>query len=212
MPATEATPLEFVLESHTERHDLLNELEVTTDPYRLGDIHQRLIDINAYEAPTKAAKILSGLGFPEEDQHKPLSSYSGGWRMRVALAAALFLEPDLLLLDEPTNHLDLEATAWLENYLKNYPRSLLVISHDRYLLNTVVDRIYHLRERSLKLYNGNYDFFEKTQKEHMLLQESALKKQEAARKHIQSFVDRFRAKSSKAVQVQSRIKMLEKFE
>ncbi len=212
MPATNATPLEFVLESHKERHDLLNELECNADPFRLAEIHQQLIDINAYEAPTRAAKILLGLGFSEEEQHRPLSSFSGGWRMRVALAAALFCEPDLLLLDEPTNHLDLEATAWLESYLKSYPRSLLIISHDRYLLNSVVDRIYNLSHKSLKLYNGNYDFFEKTQKEHMLLQEAAVKKQQAARQHIQGFIDRFRAKSSKASMVQSRIKMLEKFE
>jgi ATP-binding cassette subfamily F protein 3 len=212
MPATNDTPLEFVLQSHKERHDLLTELECNTDPYRLGDIHQRLLDINAYEAPAKAAKILIGLGFTEDEQHQPLSSFSGGWRMRVALAAALFCEPDLLLLDEPTNHLDLEATAWLESYLKSYPRSLLVISHDRYLLNSVVNRIYHLSHGALKLYNGNYDFYEKTQKEQFLLQEAAIKKQEAARSHMKIFIDRFRAKASKASMVQSRIKMLEKFE
>lgn len=212
MPATNDTPLEFVLESHTERHALLIESETAADPYRLAEVHQRLIEISAYEAPAKAAKILSGLGFSEEEQHRPLSSFSGGWRMRVALAAALFCEPDLLLLDEPTNHLDLEATAWLEAYLKSYPRSLLIISHDRYLLNSVVDRIYHLAHNTLKLYNGNYDFYEKTQKEQMLLQEAFVKKQKAAKEHIQSFVDRFRAKASKAKMVQSRIKMLEKFE
>lgn len=212
MPATSDTPVEFVLKSHQERHDLLVESETTTDPYRLAEVHQRLIDINAYEAPARAAKILSGLGFSEDEQHKPLSSFSGGWRMRVALAAALFCEPDLLLLDEPTNHLDLEATAWLEAYLKNYPRSLLVISHDRYLLNSVVDRIYHLSHGTLKLYNGNYDFYEKSQKEQMMQQEAFAKKQEAAREHVQSFIDRFRAKASKAKMVQSRIKMLEKFE
>jgi ATP-binding cassette, subfamily F, member 3 len=212
MPATSDTPLEFVLQSHKERHDLLTELETDLDPFRLADVHHRLLEINAYEAPAKAAKILSGLGFSEEEQHRPLSSFSGGWRMRVALAAALFCEPDLLLLDEPTNHLDLEATAWLESYLKNYPRSLLVISHDRYLLNSVVNRIYHLTQGTLKFYNGNYDFFEKTQKEQLLLQEAAIKKQTAARAHMQTFIDRFRAKASKATMVQSRIKMLEKFE
>ncbi len=212
MPATNDTPLEFVLQSDKDRHELLIESETATDPYRLAEVHQRLVEINAYEAPARAAKILSGLGFSEDEQHQPLSSFSGGWRMRVALAAALFCEPDLLLLDEPTNHLDLEATAWLEAYLKSYPRSLLVISHDRYLLNSVVNRIYHLSHGTLKLYNGNYDFFEKTQKEQLLLQESALRKQEAARAHMQSFIDRFRAKASKASMVQSRIKMLEKFE
>ncbi|MBP6986087.1 MAG: ABC-F family ATP-binding cassette domain-containing protein [Alphaproteobacteria bacterium] len=212
MPATEETPLAFVLQSDKERHTLLHESETTTNPYRLAEVHQRLIEINAYEAPARAAKILSGLGFNEEEQHKPLSSFSGGWRMRVALAAALFCEPDLLLLDEPTNHLDLEATAWLENYLKNYPRSLLVISHDRYLLNSVVNRIYHLNQGTIKLYNGNYDFFEKTQKEQLLLQESYVKKQQASRQHLQGFIDRFRANPARARLVQSRVKMLEKFE
>lgn len=212
MPATLETPLEFVLQSDKERHALLVESETTTDPYHLAEVHQRLIDMNAYEAPARAAKILSGLGFTEEEQHRPLSSFSGGWRMRVALAGALFCEPDLLLLDEPTNHLDLEATAWLESYLKSYPRSLLIISHDRYLLNSVVDRIYHLNQGTLKLYNGNYDFFEKTQKEQLLLQEAFAKKQEATRQHLQSFIDRFRANPARARLVQSRVKMLERFE
>lgn len=212
MPLTHDTPLEFVLQSDKERHSLLVESETTVDPYRLAEVHHRLLEINAYEAPTKAAKILSGLGFSEDEQHRPLSSFSGGWRMRVALAAALFCEPDLLLLDEPTNHLDLEATAWLEAYLKNYPRSLLIISHDRYMLNSVVNRIYHLSHGTLKFYNGNYDFFEKTQKEQMLLQASCVKKQQASRQHLQSFIDRFRANPARARLVQSRVKMLEKFE
>lgn len=212
MPATQETPLQFVLNSDAERKQLMDEAEHSTDPYRLADVHQRLLEINAYEAPTRAAKILVGLGFSEEEQQIPLSDFSGGWRMRVALAAALFMEPDLLLLDEPTNHLDLEATAWLENYLKNYPRTLLIISHDRHLLNAVVDRIYHLSDQQLKLYSGNYDFFEKTRKEQMLVQESALKKQIAARSHIQGFIDRFRANPARARLVQSRVKMLERFE
>lgn len=212
MPSSQDTPLEFVLKSDEERHGLMEEVESSTDPYRLAEVHHRLLEIDAYETPAKAAKILAGLGFTEADQNKPLSSFSGGWRMRVALAAALFCEPDLLLLDEPTNHLDLEATAWLENYLRNYSQTIIMISHDRHLLNNVVTRIYHLTHNQLKQYNGNYDFFEKTRKEQLLVQQAALKKQQANRDHIQNFIDRFRANPSRARLVQSRVKMLEKFE
>jgi len=212
VPVGTQTPLEFVLEGDQERHQLLQELEASGDPMRLADVHHRLNEIDAYSAPARAAKILVGLGFSEPEQHQPLSSYSGGWRMRVALAAALFSEPDLLLLDEPTNHLDLESVAWLEGFLKSYPHTLVIISHDRHVLNNVVDRIYHLHDKKISLYMGNYDFYEKTRREQMLIQQAAQTKQQAARSHIQSFVDRFRAKASKARQVQSRIKMLERFE
>src|SRR3546814_11681914 len=147
---------------------------------RLADIHHRLNEIDAYSAPARAAKILVGLGFTEQAQHQPLSSYSGGWRMRVALAAALFSEPDLLLLDEPTNHLDLESVAWLEGFLKSYPHTLVIISHDRHVLNNVVDRIYHLNDKKIMLYMGNYDFYEKTRREQMLIQQAAKAKQQAA--------------------------------
>mgnify|MGYP003109787083 CR=1 FL=1 len=209
---TDLSVIDFVLKSHKERDSLLKEAETVSAPDRIAEIFARLDEINAYEAPSKASKILAGLGFNESAQSRPLSSYSGGWRMRVALAAALFLEPDLLLLDEPTNHLDLEAAAWLENFLKKYPRTLLMISHDRNFLNAVVDRIYHLDQQTLSFYNGNFDFFEKTRRERLAGIEAERKKQEAQAAHMQSFIDRFRAKSSKARQVQSRIKMLERFE
>lgn len=209
---TEVSVLDFVLQSHKERTALLTEAETVTDPDRIAAVFARLEDIDAYEAPSKASKILAGLGFTEEAQAQPISQYSGGWRMRIALAAALFLEPDLLLLDEPTNHLDLEAAAWLEGFLKRYPRTLLMISHDRHFLNAVVNRVYHLDQKTLTFYNGNFDFFEKTRRERLAGIEAERKKQEAQAAHMQSFIDRFRAKSSKARQVQSRLKMLERFQ
>jgi ATP-binding cassette, subfamily F, member 3 len=204
--------LDFVLASHVERHNLLEEAEHATDPNRIAHIHERLEAIHAYEAPSRAAKILAGLGFTEEGQARPLSAFSGGWRMRVALACALFLEPDLLLLDEPTNHLDLEAALWLEGFLKTYPHTILLISHDRTFVNSVCDRIYHLHDQSVTFYNGNFDFFEKTRRERLALIESERRKQDAQRAHMQQFIDRFRAKSSKARQVQSRLKQLARFE
>lgn len=208
---TSLSVLDFVLKSHTERDALLKEAETVTDPERIAEVFGRLEEIDAYEAPSKAAKILAGLGFDEEAQARPLSTYSGGWRMRVALAAALFLEPDLLLLDEPTNHLDLEAATWLESFLKRYPRTLLMISHDRRFLNAIVDRLYHLDQKTLTFYNGDFDFFERTRRERLAGLEAERKKQEAQKAHMQSFIDRFRAKSSKAKQVQSRLKMMERF-
>ncbi|WP_085784948.1 ABC-F family ATP-binding cassette domain-containing protein [Candidatus Nucleicultrix amoebiphila] len=206
------TPLSFVLSADHERTRLLEQSETETDPLHLVEIHNRLIEIDAYSAPAKASKILVGLGFDEEAQQRPLQEYSGGWRMRVALAAALFSEPDLLLLDEPTNHLDFEATVWLEGFLKNYPQTLLIISHDRQMLNSVADRIYHLHDCRLMLYSGNYDFFEKTRRERLAQEKAEQAKQQERRTHIQEFIDRFRYKASKARQVQSRIKMLEKFD
>lgn len=211
-PSGPETPLEFVLKADEERARLTEEAEYATDPNRIAEIHIRLAEIGAHGAPARAAKILYGLGFDEAAQQRPLSSFSGGWRMRVALAAVLFAEPDLLLLDEPTNHLDFEAAIWLEKFLKNYPRTLLIISHDRHFLNAIVDRVYHLSHLKLTLYNGDYEFFEKTRREKLALQEAAKVKQDAQRKHIQKFIDRFRAKTSKAALVQSRIKRLEKFE
>lgn len=208
----EHTVIDFVLMSHKERAALLSESESATDPDRIAYIHERLLEIHAYEAPSKAAKILAGLGFSEEAQAKPLSAFSGGWRMRVALACALFLEPDLLLLDEPTNHLDLEAAMWLEGFLKSYPRTLLLISHDRTFINAVADRIYHLHDKTLTFYNGNFDFFERTRRERLALLEAEKRKQDAQRAHMQQFIDRFRYKSSKARQVQSRLKQMAKFE
>lgn len=212
IPGSEKTPLEFVLDADVERKELLELVETETDPMKAAEYYVRLAEIDAYSAPAEAAKILLGLGFLEEDQHRPLSSFSGGWRMRVALAAALFSKPDLLLLDEPTNHLDLESVVWFEKFLKSYAYTVLIISHDRDLLNNVVDRIYHVHNQEISLYNGNYDFFERTYRERLAMQQAAQAKQEAAKKHLGKFIDRFRFKSSKARQVQSKIKMLERFE
>ena len=177
-----------------------------------AELHQRLQDIRADAAPARAARILKGLGFDDEEQHRPLSSFSGGWRMRVALAGVLFLEPDLLLLDEPTNHLDLEAAIWLEEHLRRYPRTLILVSHDRDFLNSVPEKTCHLEGRRLTLYSGGYDQFERTRRERLVLAEKARERQTAERAHIQAFVDRFRYKASKARQAQSRIKMLERME
>ena len=209
-PAGARSLLETVLAADTERADLLEEAETTTDPNRIAEVHTRLADIDAHTAEARAAAILSGLGFDADAQQRPCDDFSGGWRMRVALAATLFLRPDLLLLDEPTNHLDLEATIWLENYLINYPGTIILISHDRDLLNRAVKTIAHLSDGTVTLYGGNYDKFAKTRREQMELASKRYEKQIAQQKHLQSFIDRFRAKASKAKQAQSRIKMLEK--
>ncbi|MEM7442310.1 MAG: ABC-F family ATP-binding cassette domain-containing protein [Pseudomonadota bacterium] len=209
-PAGTETPLEVVLASDAERTRLLDEAETAVDGERIADIHTRLADIRAHEAPARAASILAGLGFGEADQQRPCADFSGGWRMRVALAATLFAAPDLLLLDEPTNHLDLESTLWLEGYLRRYQGTVLIISHDRDLLNRTVERIIHLDRHKLVSYAGNYDRFERTRAERQALQAAQAKKQEAQRKHMQAFVDRFRYKASKARQAQSRLKALEK--
>ncbi len=211
-PAGPESLLDTVLAADVERTSLLAEAETATDPGRISDIHIRLADIKAESAPARAATILSGLGFPQETQHRPCSDFSGGWRMRVALAATLFAEPDLLLLDEPTNHLDLEAVLWLENFLKRWKGTLLVISHERTLLNRSVDHIVHLENGKLTRYTGGYDFFEKTRRERLVLQSKMAARQIAERQRIQSFVDRFRAKANKARQAQSRVKMLERME
>jgi ATP-binding cassette, subfamily F, member 3 len=204
--------VDCVLATDTERADLLAESETATDPGRIADVHTRLSDIDAYTAPTRAASILSGLGFSEPAQQERLDSFSGGWRMRVALASTLFANPDILLLDEPTNHLDLEASIWLENHLKSWRGTILMISHDRTFLNAVATEIIHLEERKLVRYVGNYDQFEKTRRERQELNAKLRSRQVAERRHIQSFVDRFRYKASKARQAQSRLKMLERME
>ncbi|CAM5396665.1 ATP-binding cassette subfamily F protein 3 [Aquamicrobium terrae] len=209
-PGTEEPLIEIVLKADKERTALLEEEKTATDPHRIAEIHIRLADIDAHSAEARAATILAGLGFDEEAQKRPASSFSGGWRMRVALAAVLFSEPDLLLLDEPTNYLDLEGTLWLENYVAKYPHTVLLISHDRDLLNRAVNSIVHLDQRKLTFWRGGYDQFERQLAELRELQEKSRVKQEAQRKHLQSFVDRFRAKASKARQAQSRIKALEK--
>ena len=169
-----------------------------------------MADIGAHAAPARASAILAGLGFDEAAQQQPLASFSGGWRMRVALAAVLFAEPDLLLLDEPTNHLDLEASLWLEDYLRRYPKTLLLVSHDRELLNRVPERIVHLDQRKLTSYAGGYDAFERIRREKLALQAKERAKTEARRHHMQAFVDRFRYKASKARQAQSRLKAIAK--
>jgi ATP-binding cassette subfamily F protein 3 len=198
------------LAAHSERTELLAEAETARDPHRIAEIHARLTDIDAHAAPARAAAILAGLGFSTAAQARSVGEFSGGWRMRVALAAVLFSEPDLLLLDEPTNYLDLEGTLWLEDHLARYPKSLIVISHDRDLLDNSVDHILHLAREKLTLYRGGYTSFARQLAERQQLDAKAAKKQEAQRQHLQAFVDRFRAKASKAKQAQSRVKMLEK--
>jgi ATP-binding cassette, subfamily F, member 3 len=204
--------LDTVLAADTERQSLLEEAEHATDGHRIADIHQRLHELEAHSAPARAGAILHGLGFDAEAQQRPCSDFSGGWRMRVALAALLFQAPDLLLLDEPTNHLDLEATLWLEDFLKRYPHTVLLVSHDRDLLNRAVDKIVHLHDRKLTVYTGGYDDFEHARSERLALQAAAKAKQDVQRKHMQAFIDRFRYKASKARQAQSRLKALAKME
>ncbi len=211
-PAGQQTLIDYVLEADRERAALLAEAETAREGARIAEIHTRLADIDAYSAEARAARILTGLGFDHTAQARPLQSFSGGWRMRVALAAILFSEPDLLLLDEPTNYLDLEGTMWLESYLARYPRTMLIISHDRDLLNTAVDTIVHLDRRRLTAWRGGYDQFERQRRETQALQEKMLKKQIEQRRHMQAFVDRFRYKASKARQAQSRLKALAKLE
>jgi ATP-binding cassette subfamily F protein 3 len=211
-PAGNISLLDTVLAADKERASLLAEAEHTQDAHRIADIHTRLADMGAHAAPARAASILAGLGFDEEAQARPCADFSGGWRMRVALAAVLFSEPDLLLLDEPTNYLDLEGTIWLEDYLKSYPYTVLIVSHDRDLLNNVAQGILHLEHKKLTYYSGNYDRFDRTRREKLLLQMSMKKKQEDQRRHMESFVERFKAKASKARQAQSRVKALAKME
>lgn len=202
--------IEVVLKADLERAALLHEAETAHDPIRIADIQTRLVDIDAHSAPARAAAILSGLGFSTADQARSCSEFSGGWRMRVALAATLFAAPDLLLLDEPTNYLDLEGTLWLEDHLASYPRTVIVISHDRDLLDTSVDQILHLDRGKLSLYKGNYSSFEEQRATREMLDAKHAKRQADERKRLQDFVDRFKAKATKARQAQSRVKMLER--
>ena len=211
-PGGEGTPFETVLAAATERTALLEEAEHASDPHRIAEIHERLNAIDAHGAPARAARILAGLGFDEEAQHRPLDTFSGGWRMRVALAALLFSEPDLLLLDEPSNHLDLEAALWLESFLKSYRASLIVVSHERDLLNSVPDHILHLNRGSLSLYPGDYDAFVKQRAEREAQTEAARAAQEAKAKKLQAYVDRWRYKAHTARQAQSRLKALAKLQ
>ncbi len=211
-PAGQASPLETVLAADVERAELLSEAETADDPHRVAEVHERLNMIDAHSAPARAAKILIGLGFDEEAQQQPMDSFSGGWRMRVALGALLFSQPDMLLLDEPSNHLDLEATLWLENFLRSYPATILVVSHERDLLNNVVDHILHLQHGKTTLYSGGYDAFEKQRAERQAQQESTRQKQLAERDKLQPFVDRWGAKAHSAKQAQSRVKALARME
>jgi ATP-binding cassette subfamily F protein 3 len=217
-PGGQISLLDAVLAADVERAALLAEAEALEssdfdgDPMRIAHVHQRLADIEAHRAPARAAEILAGLGFDEETQARACSEFSGGWRMRVALAAALFAGPDILLLDEPTNHLDLEATIWLEAYLKSYAGTLLLVSHDRELLNAIPDMIIHLDQGKLITYRGNFDQFRRQRSERQAHQAAALAKQTAARQHMEEFVARFRAKATKARQAQSRIKALARME
>lgn len=211
-PSSDDSLIDIVLAADVERSALMTEAETATDPHRIADIQTRLADIDAYSAEARAATILAGLGFNEEAQAQPCSALSGGWRMRVALAAVLFAEPDLLLLDEPTNYLDLEGTMWLEAYLARYPRSVLLISHDRDLLNRAVDGIVHLDGMKLTYYRGTYDQFDRQRRERQALQLKLRKKQDDQRRHMEEFVERFRYKASKARQAQSRLKALSRLE
>jgi ATP-binding cassette, subfamily F, member 3 len=212
VPSSETSLIDTVLAADTERAELMVESETATDPTRIADVQTRLADIDAWSAEARAATILRGLGFTAAEQLQPCSGFSGGWRMRVALAAVLFAAPDLLLLDEPTNYLDLEGALWLETYLTKYPHTVLVISHDRELLNRTVGHILHLEDRKLTLYQGGYDTFAKTRAARLAVAAADAKKQDTRRAHLQSYVDRFRYKASKAKQAQSRLKMLEKMQ
>ncbi len=212
VPSSDVSLINTVLAADTERSALMAEADSATDPARIAEIQTRLADIDAWSAEARAASILKGLGFDDDDQLKPCSDFSGGWRMRVALAAVLFSQPDLLLLDEPTNYLDLEGALWLESYLAKYPHTVIIISHDRGLLNRAVGSILHLEDRKLTYYAVPYDKFAERRAERLAQAESENAKAKARIAHLQSFVDRFRAKASKAVQAQSRLKMIERIQ
>ncbi|MDH5799047.1 MAG: ATP-binding cassette domain-containing protein, partial [Paracoccaceae bacterium] len=208
VPGSEISLIDTVLAADTERATLMAEADTAKDPHRIAEIQTRLGDIDAWSAEARAASILKGLGFDDKEQQMPCSAFSGGWRMRVALAAVLFSAPDLLLLDEPTNYLDLEGAIWLESYLAKYPHTVIIISHDRGLLNRAVNAILHLEDRKLTLYQGPYDTFAETRAARLAVAEAENRKIEARRAHMQSYVDRFRYKDSKAKQAQSRLKMI----
>jgi len=212
VPGNEVSLIDTVLAADLERANLLKEAERATDAARISYIQTRLADIDAWSAEARASSILRGLGFDSEKQQMPCSAFSGGWRMRVALAAVLFSQPDVLLLDEPTNYLDLEGALWLENYLLKYPHTVLIVSHDRGLLNRSVSTILHLEDKKLQLYGGGYDTFAKTRAARLAAAESEAKKQETRRAHLQSYVDRFRYKADKARQAQSRLKAIARLE
>ncbi len=211
-PGGASTLIDWVLSSDVERAALLAEASSATDPDRIGELHVRLADINAHSAPARAAQILAGLGFDETAQQQSCHDFSGGWRMRVALAAILFVEPELLLLDEPTNYLDLEGSLWLENHLKAYPHTVVMVSHDRDLLNRAVGSILHLDRGRLALFHGGYDAFEAARRAKQELDLRLKKKQDEQRRRLETFITRFKAKASKAAQAQSRVKALAKMQ
>src|SRR4051795_2536127 len=211
-PSGEATPFDTVLAADKERAALLRELERGPEPLRIAEIETRLDEIGARSAPSRAGRILAGLGLDAAMQARPLSELSGGWRMRVALAAVLFSEPDLLLLDEPTNHLDLEAALWLERFLRGYRHSFVLVSHDRQLLNAATTSTLHLHAGKLTLYASPFDTFLRVRREQATRQSVLARRQEQERARLQGFVDRFRAKASKARQAQSRVKALARLE
>jgi ATP-binding cassette subfamily F protein 3 len=212
LPEDDTKLIDVVLAADTERSALLLEAETVEDPERMAYIYTRLDEIGAYDAPSRAATILSGLGFDAAAQERPISDFSGGWRMRVALAATLFRQPNLLMLDEPTNHLDFEAMIWLENYLMRYRETLLIISHDREILNKTVTHILHMEDKKLNAYTGTYDEFERRRAERLMNQTALREKQLKQKAHMQKFVDRFGATASKARQAQSRLKMIQKMD
>lgn len=211
-PGGTTTPFEMVLEADEERVELLGRAENATDANEISDVHERLNLIDAHGAPARAARILAGLGFDEDSQHQPLSSFSGGWRMRVALAGLLFSRPDLLLLDEPSNHLDLEAALWLESFLRTYPAAMVIVSHERDLLNNVADHILHVQGGKITLYPGGYDAFERQRSERLNQIEAMRSRQEEKRAKLQAYVDRWRYKAHTAKQAQSRMKALARME
>lgn len=212
IPETDDPLIDIVLAAHEEMAALWKAAETEEDPNKIADIYQSLADMDAYSAPSKAATLLTGLGFKESQLNEPFSSFSGGWQMRVMLAAVLFVEPEFLLLDEPTNHLDLEAIMWLENYLVSYPHTMMIISHDREMLNKCIDHVIHVDKKKLTLYGGNYDAFERERALRTGLQQKMFEKQQAERAHMQAFIDRFKAKASKATQAQSRVKAMERMD
>lgn len=212
VPSSDTSLLDTVLQADEERTALMAEADTATDAHRIAEIQTRLADIDAWSAEARASSILKGLGFDDDDQKRPCSDFSGGWRMRVALAGVLFSQPDLLLLDEPTNYLDLEGALWLETYLAKYPHTVIIISHDRDLLNRAVGGILHLEHKGLTYWTGPYDQFARQRAEQRAVMAATAKKQQARKEHLQSFVDRFRAKASKAKQAQSRLKMIAKID
>ncbi|MFZ5843215.1 MAG: ribosomal protection-like ABC-F family protein [Pseudomonadota bacterium] len=212
-PAIERSALDYVIDGDRELRDTERELaaaEAAHDGMAIGRLHGKLDAIDAYRAPVRAAQLLVGLGFPPDTHQNPIRSFSGGWRMRLNLAQALMTRSDLLLLDEPTNHLDLDAVIWLEDFLRRWSGTLIVISHDREFLDGICSHIVHVEQQTLNKYSGNYSSFEKQRAERLSQAQQAYAKQQAARAHLQSFVDRFKAKASKAKQAQSRMKALEK--